>query len=185
MQRHVSSRRLRRFAVVPLAVAALLFTGLAPGGATPRTTANPLRGVARLEAAQHRAAARSVRPQARSKSEGGGGETDGDSLEVADQADQYAFARSAPAQSVSAAALIAARRQAAALPIASGRTSEITNQPMNAEPSGYDDPYWSNAGAGFGLVSGRTTALAVDGRCRYRTPRMHSGGVAHTDTAGG
>ena len=60
------------------------------------------------------------------------------------------------------------------MPVAAASASEVTNQPMDAEPNGYTDPFWSNAGAGFRDVSGRVTALAVDGarllrrHCRRR-----------------
>ena len=91
----------------------------------------------------------------------------GDGIEVADRAAQYAAERSAPGQSVSAAALLAARRDAESLPLVRANTTEVTNQPMNAEPAGYTDPYWSNIGAGFRNVAGRTTALAVDGKAYY------------------
>ena len=36
----------------------------------------------------------------------------------------------------------------------------MTTQPFNAQPANYTDPFWSNIGAGFSLVGGRTTALA-------------------------
>ena len=48
-----------------------------------------------------------------------------------------------------AAALLAARQQAAAMPAANVGVSELTTQPLDAEPAGYNDPVWSNAGAGF------------------------------------
>ncbi|MEO9237651.1 MAG: glycosyl hydrolase [Jatrophihabitantaceae bacterium] len=157
-----------RIAVALIASAATAAAGLAPALASP-TSANPLRGIAALQAAQHAKAhstgkARaSVQPQ----DSGSGAHEVGDALEVADAADQYAGQRSAPAATVSAAALLAARQQAAALPTAQVSAREITNQPLNAEPSGYTDPFWSNAGAGFRDVSGRTTALAVDGNTYY------------------
>ncbi|WP_163569969.1 WD40/YVTN/BNR-like repeat-containing protein [Fodinicola feengrottensis] len=121
---------------------------------------DPLRGVAKIQVQQH-ARSSGLRPLER-------GEGEGDALEVADQAEQYAGQRSAPGDSVSAAALVAARGQAAALPLARGRASEVTGQPLDAEPAGYTDPTWSNDGAGFRTVAGRTTALAVDGNTYYQ-----------------
>jgi hypothetical protein len=97
--------------------------------------------------------------------DGDGGEEDPG--EIADQAAQYALERIAPATSVPPAALPAARAAAAALPASGSAWSELTTQPYNAEPAGYTDPVESNAGAGFGLVSGRMTALAVDGSYVY------------------
>ena len=133
-------------------------TAQAGASAQPR---NPLRGVAKIQAEQHAAAA--VHPF----DSGSGSHEVGDALEVADQAEQYAGERSAPGDSVSALALLAARAQAAQLPAARGRLTEVTNQPLDAEPAGYADPVWSNAGAGFRDVSGRSTALAVDGDTYY------------------
>jgi sugar lactone lactonase YvrE len=88
----------------------------------------------------------------------------GDSDIALEQA-QYGFERTAPALTVSGQALIAAGQQAAALPTVGGPWQTVTTQSYNAEPAGYTDPFWSNAGAGWSLVGGRTTALmqAPDG----------------------
>jgi sugar lactone lactonase YvrE len=88
----------------------------------------------------------------------------GDS-DLADEEAQYGFERTAPALTVSGQALIAAGQEAAALPATGGAWQNVTTQPYNAEPAGYTDPIWSNAGAGWSLVGGRTTALtqAPDG----------------------
>jgi len=155
----------RRTAVVVTAIATMTGTCLAQAGAAPGPR-NPLRGVARIEAAQH-AASQNHRAATTANGTTEGGRDEGDALEVADQAEERAAMRSAPADSVSAQALLAAREQAARMPGASGHLSEITNQPYDAEPAGYTDPYWSNEGAGFRDVAGRTTALAVDGNTYY------------------
>ncbi|HEU5421679.1 MAG TPA: hypothetical protein VFV41_28635 [Streptosporangiaceae bacterium] len=84
-----------------------------------------------------------------------------DDGDLADQAAAYDFERTAPALSVSGQAMVSAAAQAAALPRSGGRWQEFTTRPFNAEPAGYTDPFWSNAGAGFSLVGGRTTALAA------------------------
>ncbi len=157
------SPAVRRAAILATAVAAVAGTCLAQASAAP-SPHNPLRGVAKIQAQQHAGS------QVHTLDEDAGGgihSGEGDALEAADQADQRAFERSAPAQSVSAQALLAARQQAAAMPVASARLTEITDQPLDAEPAGYTDPYWSNDGAGFRDVSGRTTALAVDGNTYY------------------
>ena len=87
--------------------------------------------------------------------------TGGDAAgELADRAHQYAAARSLPASSVSAEALVQAQQQATALPSLGGSWTEQTTQPYNAEPDRFTDPVWSNKGAGFGVVGGRVTALA-------------------------
>jgi len=88
-------------------------------------------------------------------------------VEEADELNSYALERTAPALTVPGAALASAEAQAAQLPTVSGNWSEVTNNPDNAEPGGYNDPIWSNAGAGFRDVSGRDTALAVDGGTTY------------------
>jgi sugar lactone lactonase YvrE len=83
-----------------------------------------------------------------------------DDGDLAGQIAQYGYERSAPAGTVSGAALVSARQQAAALPASGSAWQEVTNQPYNAQPSNYTDPFWSNIGAGFSIVGGRTTALA-------------------------
>ncbi|HNQ07924.1 MAG TPA: hypothetical protein PKH97_12160 [Tetrasphaera sp.] len=90
-----------------------------------------------------------------------------DALEVADMAEQYAQQRSLPADTVSAAALIAARAAAQRMPQARARSTELTTTGMNPEPAGYTDPVWSNLGSGFQRVAGRTTSLAVSGSTMY------------------
>jgi hypothetical protein len=82
-----------------------------------------------------------------------------DDGDLADSAAQYDFERTAPATSVSGAALVSAQQQARSLPVTGGPWTEFTTQPYQAEPAGYTDPFWSNAGAGFDLVGGRTTAM--------------------------
>jgi sugar lactone lactonase YvrE len=83
---------------------------------------------------------------------------DGD---LADQLAQYNAERTAPAGSVPGQALISAQQQAAALPTTGSAWQEFTNAPYNAQPSNYTDPFWSNVGAGWSLVGGRTTALVA------------------------
>jgi hypothetical protein len=83
---------------------------------------------------------------------------DGD---LADQFAQYNAERTAPAGAVSGQPLVSAQQQAAALPQTGSAWQEFTNQPYNAQPANYTDPFWSNVGAGWSLVGGRTTALAT------------------------
>lgn len=83
----------------------------------------------------------------------------GESDLIAEQA-QWGYERSAPAADVSGAAQVAAAQQAAALRERGGTWHLFTNQPYNAQPSNYTDPFWGNEGAGFSLVGGRVTALA-------------------------
>jgi hypothetical protein len=88
-------------------------------------------------------------------------------FEVLEAADQYAEARTAPANEVDAAAFIGAYAEAKALPVTGGAWSEITTHPYNSDDPRYRDPVWSNSGGGAGLVGGRTTTLAVDGNVLY------------------
>src|SRR5260370_6072301 len=83
---------------------------------------------------------------------------DGD---LADQFAQWNAERTAPAGFVSGQALVTGAQQAALLPTTPGTWQEFTNQPYNAQPSTYTDPFWGNQGAGWSLVGGRTTALAT------------------------
>ena len=99
--------------------------------------------------------------------DGGPARAGDDGGSLADRAAEYSYARSAPATSVSAAALLAARQQAAKMPVRGGTWSEQTTAPYDAQPAGFTDPIWSNDGAGFGIVGGRVTALAVDGKETY------------------
>ena len=88
-------------------------------------------------------------------------------FEVLEQADQYAEARTAPADVVDAGAFSGAYLAAKNLPLVGGSWSEITTKPYNSDAHGYRDPVWSNSGGGAGHVAGRMTALAVDGSTLY------------------
>jgi sugar lactone lactonase YvrE len=82
-----------------------------------------------------------------------------DDGDLAAQQAQYDFERTAPAGFVSGDALGSAAQLALDMSRSGGRWEEFTRVPYNAEPSNYTDPFWSNIGAGFSLVSGRVTAL--------------------------
>src|SRR5439155_13191374 len=88
-------------------------------------------------------------------------------FEVLEQADQYAEARTAPADMVDAGAFSDAYLAAKNLPLVGGPWTEITTKPYDSDAHGYRDPVWSNSGGGAGIVGGRTTALAVDGSTLY------------------
>ncbi len=105
---------------------------------------------ARLRAQAHKAAGRARASSLNS--------TAGDS-DLADESAEYGFERSAPAATVSGQALASAAQQAAGMGSSAGPWRNVTTQPFNAEPANYTDPFWSNIGAGFSLVGGRTTAL--------------------------
>ncbi|HEV7148340.1 MAG TPA: hypothetical protein VGN48_15220 [Pedococcus sp.] len=99
--------------------------------------------------------------------DGGPARAGDDGQAVIDRAQQYSQQRTAPGTSVSAGALTAARAQAAAMKLRPGSWVERTTAPFQAEPAGYTDPFWSNAGAGFGITGGRVTALATDRKVMY------------------
>lgn len=84
-----------------------------------------------------------------------------DDADLADQFAAYDAERTAPGGNLSGQALVSAQQQAAALPVAGAAWQEFTSKPYNAQPADYTDPFWSNVGAGFSLVGGRTTALAT------------------------
>ncbi|GAA1876225.1 WD40/YVTN/BNR-like repeat-containing protein [Lapillicoccus jejuensis] len=148
-------------AVVVVAAGPVAASGSAPGALTGAAATQAQRHAALT----HPSAARTA--QAAAAADDGGGRDVGDALEVADRADEFANERSAPAVSAPAAALLAAQAHAAGMPASSAGLKEITGAPYDANPPGYTDPTWSNAGSGFGVVAGRTTALATDGTTIY------------------
>jgi hypothetical protein len=99
-----------------------------------------------------------------------------------DGAQQYNTIRTAPATSVSSAAFSAARSQAASLARSRGSWTEITNTRYNSDALNYRDPTWSNSSAGWGLVTGRISSLAVDGTTVYAGAA--GGGVWRSDDDG-
>jgi hypothetical protein len=88
-------------------------------------------------------------------------------FEVLEAADQYAEARTAPADEVDPGAFSGAYAAARALPVVGGAWTEVTTKPYDSDAQGYRDPVWSNSGGGAGLVGGRTTTLALDGNILY------------------
>ncbi len=137
--------------------------GLAAGSsASPKPGA--LHGFAARQHALNaylRSQAKASRAAAAASSGSGSVNSTPDDNDLADQNAQYDFERTAPAAAVNGPALASAEQQADALPATHGRWQEFTDQPYNAEPSNYIDPFWGNEGAGFSLVSGRVTALAA------------------------
>ena len=94
-------------------------------------------------------------------------EAEDGTFEVLEAAEQYSEARTAPADVVDAGAFTGAYAEAKALPVFGGPWTELTTQNYDSDAHGYRDPVWSNSGGGAGLVSGRVTALAVDGSTLY------------------
>ena len=96
-------------------------------------------------------------------------------FEALEASEQYSEARTAPSDVVDAGAFMGAFADAQALPVVGGSWTEVTDQPYENDDPDYRDPVWSNSGAGWGLVSGRSTAIAVDGDAIYAG--MADGGV--------
>jgi hypothetical protein len=111
--------------------------------------------------ALHGAAARAAALRAAESSHGS------PDIATVNELNAYGLERSFPGLTVPGGALSAAEAQAAALPVVPATWNELTNQPYNEQPTGYNDPIWSNVGAGFGIASGRVTALAADGTTLY------------------
>ena len=133
-------------------------------GAVATATVVSLSGVGFAGTAAVRgAAARAQTRIAYTRTSGGtptASHTPGDG-DLADQQAQYNNERTAPAAGLTGDVLGSAAAQASALRVTGGSWQEFTTKPYNAQPSNYTDPFWSNIGAGFSLVGGRTTALAV------------------------
>jgi hypothetical protein len=153
-------------------IALMTMAGVLPASAAPA----PKPGPAGLVPALHHHS--SIKAASNASSSDGGGESE----DILDGAAQYSAVRTAPAATVSASAFTAAAAQASHLPEHGGSWQEVTNQPYNSDALGYRDPTWSNSSGGAGLVSGRMTALAVDGHTLYAGA---AGGGVWRSTDGG
>src|SRR5689334_15865178 len=102
--------------------------------------------------------------------------------EIAEAAEQYAEARSAPGI-VAPGAYMAAWAQQQALPRTPGRWREITDLPYNSDDPRYRDVN-SNSSGGAGLVTGRITGLAADND-GYVYAGAANGGVWRSRSGGG
>src|SRR5512132_164556 len=88
-------------------------------------------------------------------------------FEVLEQADQYAEARTAPADLVDAGAFSGAYAVYKTMNVTAGTWVERTIVPYDSDAHNYRDPVWSNSGGGAQHVAGRMTALALDGSTLY------------------
>jgi photosystem II stability/assembly factor-like uncharacterized protein len=102
-------------------------------------------------------------------------EAEDESDEILGIAYSFSGVATAPGESVSAEAYIEAFADAASLPVVGGSWAEQQNRPYDNDDHDYRDPVISNSGAGWGLVSGRMTGLAV----------MPNGTEAYAGAAGG
>src|SRR4051812_37776425 len=103
-------------------------------------------------------------------------------FEPLEGAQQYAEARTAPADTVDAGAFTAAYQQALSLPVFGGAWTERTTRRYQQDDPRYRDAVWSNSGSGWGLVSGRVTSLAGTGGALYAGTA--DGGVWKTTDGG-
>ena len=88
-------------------------------------------------------------------------------FEVLEQADQYAEARTAPADLVDAGAFSGAYAVYKNMNVTPGTWVQRTIVPYDSDAHNYRDPVWSNSGGGAQHVAGRMTALALDGSTLY------------------
>src|SRR5436190_8488552 len=88
-------------------------------------------------------------------------------FEVLEQADQYAEARTAPADIVDAGAFSGAYAIYKTMTITPGTWVQRTTVPYDSDAHNYRDPVWSNSGGGAQHVAGRMTALALDASTLY------------------
>jgi len=102
--------------------------------------------------------------------------------EIMQRQDERTEARTSPAGTVAPGALLAARSQAQTLAVAPGTWTEVTRAPYDSDDPQYRDPSFSNSGGGSGLVTGRMTALATDGRTLWAGAA--DGGVWKSTDAG-
>lgn len=142
-----------------LLVAALAVIGVIAAAAAPGQAAGPVPSASlKRSPTLRRSSLRELASNVTAK-EGEG------SQEIQEGANQFAEPRWGPR-----GALRLAIRQAKALPRAAGSWSEITSKPYDADNLNFADPIISNSGGGGpgpGWVTGRMTALAVDGRYVY------------------
>src|SRR3954449_9860335 len=166
-----------RFIAVAATALTLVISPGAAAAAGPDGSARPMQYRHLKQLAAERAAhAKAVKAQADSDE---GGE---DPEEIAEQAEQWAEARSAPGI-VAPGAYSAAWQQQQSLPHTGGRWTHVTNRPYNSDDPRYRD-IESNSSGGAGLVTGRITGLAAD-TDGYVYAGAANGGVWRSRTGGG
>jgi hypothetical protein len=155
-------RRKRRATLLGPALVALAAIAVVPASqAGPKTPGPPAKLLQQMEAAVNG---------------GAGALKDEEPGELEEEESEHIMARaafdaartSAPGASVPAGAVREAIARAAAIPTVGGRWSELTDVPYLNDPiPGYPIESFSNWGAGWGVVSGRMTALATSGNDVY------------------
>ncbi|RAG86133.1 glycosyl hydrolase [Streptacidiphilus pinicola] len=149
---------------VALAAAVVLTGGT---GGTAGAAPEPLPAKALPPTAERQLAALEhlVQPTVPKAGHADGGSGDPDDPVAA--ARQFAAARTAPAATVSGAAPEQGAAAGNRLRAIGGRWTEVTSGSTNSEDPAYADPSYSDYGSGWGLVTGRASALTTDGRWVY------------------
>jgi hypothetical protein len=108
----------------------------------------------------------------------------GDENEVLARAAMESYIRTAPGSAVPAQAYAAAMAAASHLQTSGGSWQQLTDRPFLNDPvPGYHDPVWSDFGSGYGLVTGRMTALTAAGGAIFAGAA--DGGVWKSTDGGG
>ncbi len=168
----VGATTLAVLGLIPAASAA------APAGSKPRPA--PYRN--HVQIAQQRTAHANAKVQGKAltAAQDDGGAEDPD--EIAEQAQQYEEARTAPGI-VAPGAYTAAWQALKSMPVTAGRWQQVTNRPYESDDPRYRDIN-SNSSAGFGQVTGRITGLAADDS-GYVYAGAANGGVWRSSVGGG
>ena len=145
--------------LVTVAISALVLV-LTPVAASAADRNGSPRPTPYLHLKQLAAARTAAGLAAQTRSLAAGEEEGEDPEEIAEQAEQWAEARSAPGI-VAPGAYSAAWRQQQQLPVTSGAWRPVTNLPYNSDDPRYRD-IESNSSGGAGFVTGRVTGLAAD-----------------------
>jgi hypothetical protein len=160
--------------------ATLAVLGLVPAAsvAAPAAKPRPLPYQRLVETARERAAHLNAKALTAADDDDSGEDPE----EIAEQAEQYAEARSAPGI-IAPGAYTAAWRALQSMPVTAGRWQHVTNQPYNSDDPRYRD-ISSNSSGGAGRVTGRITGLAADDS-GYVYAGAANGGVWRSSVGGG
>jgi len=172
-------KRVWTLAIGGLSIVALTLAGSPAAAAPGKALPNHVKNLA--STAHGKTAAGSAKSFAATEEDPGDGDEEG-SEEIAEQADQYQEARSAPGI-VAPGAYSAAFADLQKLPHTGGRWVDETALPYNSDDPRYRDIN-SNSSGGAGYVTGRITGLAADDH-GYVYGGSADGGVWRSSTGGG
>src|SRR4051794_28002997 len=166
-----------RLVAVAVTALTLVITPVAASAAGPDGSGRPMQ----YRHLKQLAAERAAHPKA-FKAQADSDEGGEDPEEIAEQAEQWAEARSAPGI-VAPGAYSAAWQQQQSLPHTGGSWTHLTGLPYNSDDPRYRD-IESNSSGGAGLVTGRVTGLAADNHGDVYAGAAN-GGVWRSTSAGG